>query len=114
MVAWLEENWTRPNWRGLRRVRVIHGKGEVLPFALREWCDSRGIPWAPEAGNPGCTILHPASRVAPATASAPRRTRPIRSVPPERPPDPADAELFEKAVSDIEDLGRGILRRKHS
>src|SRR5687768_3323122 len=77
MVAWLEENWARPGWRGLRRVRVIHGKGEVLPSALRDWCDSRAIPWAPEAGNPGCTILHPALRT-PSAASAipPRRTRP--------------------------------------
>jgi hypothetical protein len=62
MVSWLNREWASRRWDGLQRVRIIHGKGEVLPPALRRWCDEKGIPWAPESGNPGTTILHPARR----------------------------------------------------
>src|SRR5258706_16274949 len=62
MISWLNQQWATGRWDGLQRVRIIHGKGEVLIPRLRRWCDDRGIPWAPEPGNPGTTILHPARR----------------------------------------------------
>jgi hypothetical protein len=101
MLAWLEDNWNRKRWQGLRRVRVIHGKGEVLGRALRNWCDAKGISWAPESGNPGATIIHPTSKT-PRPASRARLNRPAQPARAERPPDPADVELFEKAIMELE------------
>ena len=60
MLGWLNQVWASHKWDGLQRIRIIHGKGEILIPALRKWCDEKGIPWAPEPGNPGATILHPA------------------------------------------------------
>lgn len=65
MLQALEDIWAGRKWHGLRRVRVVHGTGSVLWRALREWCDAKGIPWAPEPSNPGATILHPSRRVLP-------------------------------------------------
>ena len=122
MMQWLEDNWASRRWHGLRRVRVIHGNGEVLPPALREWCDHKGIQWAPESGNPGTTILHPAARQLPKppTANKPlreikKRVSPVLPVKPAPPPEPEDSALFEQAVAEIEETGkRTILREKHS
>ena len=52
-------------WRGLQRVRVIHGQGEVLKAALENWCREVGIAFYPEPNNPGSTILTPAQRTLP-------------------------------------------------
>jgi hypothetical protein len=56
----LQQRW--PEWRGMRRVRVIHGQGLALKPALLRWCRERGIPFAPEPHNPGSTYIYPASR----------------------------------------------------
>src|SRR5258706_9227877 len=111
MLRWLNQEWASHRWDGLQRVRIIHGKGEVLIPALRKWCDDKGIPWAPESGNPGATILHPVLR---ASHTAVHRHRPMAKVlahlrKPDNPrktssekgsksvltPGPKDAELFE-------------------
>ena len=53
------------DWRGFRRVRVIHGQGEVLKFTLEDWCREVGIPFESEPNNPGSTLLFPAQRTLP-------------------------------------------------
>ena len=53
------------DWRGFRRVRVIHGQGEVLKFTLEDWCREVGIPFEAEPNNPGSTLLFPAHRTLP-------------------------------------------------
>ena len=122
MIEWLNAEWGSRRWHGLRRIRIIHGKGEVLHAALREWCDQKGIPWAAEAGNPGATIIRPAGRQAqtfsPAHKPLTHIKRHVTPSPESKPPptpDPDDAELFEQAVSEIDQSGRrGLYRRKHA
>ena len=113
MLSWLDANWARRSWNGLRRVRVIHGQGDVLPPALRNWSDAKGIPWAPESGNPGCTILHPGSRVESRRIHRTDRTnRTDRSDRTDFEREAKDVELFEKALEELPDP-RKALRRKH-
>ena len=52
-------------WRGMQRVRVIHGQGEVLKVTLEDWCREVGVAFNPEPNNPGSTILFPAQRILP-------------------------------------------------
>lgn len=63
-------------WRGWRRLRVIHGTGEVLGVELRLWCDERGIPWSPEPRNPGATVLHPFQSPGPPRRAFPGALKP--------------------------------------
>ncbi|HZP80109.1 MAG TPA: Smr/MutS family protein [Chthonomonadaceae bacterium] len=56
----LQKRW--PEWRGMQRVRVIHGRGEALKPELERWCREMGIPYALEPGNPGSTRIFPAHR----------------------------------------------------
>lgn len=63
MRLMLQKRW--PEWQGMTRVRVIHGRGEALKPALERWCRERGIPYALEPGNPGATRLFPAHRELP-------------------------------------------------
>src|SRR5258705_3033029 len=110
MISWLNQQWASRRWDGLQRVRIIHGKGEVLIPALRRWCDEKGIPWAPEPGNPGTTILHPARRQmlrattmrpSPITPIAPitriSRTPKLKPATP-KPPTSRDSDLFEEEL----------------
>ena len=53
----LEMVWSRRAWQGLRRVRIIHGTGQVLYQVVRKWADEKSIPWTLETYNPGVTIL---------------------------------------------------------
>lgn len=116
MRAELEAVWASGRWRGLRRVRVIHGRGEVLGPVFLEWCDEVGIRWAPEPGNPGATFLYPAiSDVAPPPAPPARRRtrRPSRITRPEVHVSAEDTALFEQVVDEIaHDPVGTILRRK--
>jgi len=59
----LSRRW--PEWRGMHRVRIIHGRGEVLRPELERWCEERGIPFAPDPGNPGSMRLFPSRRTLP-------------------------------------------------
>ena len=52
-------------WHGMKRVRVIHGQGEVLKFTLENWCREVGIAFHSEPNNPGSTLLSPALRPLP-------------------------------------------------
>ena len=56
----LEKNWD--DWRGLRKVRVIHGQGTVLRPALQRWCAEMGIPIDTDYNNPGSSLLFPRDR----------------------------------------------------
>jgi hypothetical protein len=60
MRVLLQKRW--PEWRGMRRVRVIHGRGEALKPELARWCDEMGIPCAVEPGNPGSSRIFPSLR----------------------------------------------------
>jgi hypothetical protein len=64
----LETIWSTKSWQGLRRVRVIHGTGEVLWKVVRLWCEEKGIEWTTESHNAGVTILHPGRRAVSAPA----------------------------------------------
>ena len=119
----LDYRWTGSAFRGAQRVRVIHGRGEVLGQALRSWCDEARVTWAPDPGNPGSTILHPAAsqRVQP-LSPPPKRTAKSqpRAMPPrtnEEPPivhktpapdDPMEQE-FDRLSSECADV---LQRRK--
>lgn len=78
MVRDLDRTLDAGRWAGLQRVRVIHGTGMVLGHAARDWADRRGMPWAPEPGNPGTIILHPSSRHNNASRHAAPAHRPRR------------------------------------
>src|SRR5436309_564715 len=68
MRDWLEQTWSTRRWHGIERVRIIHGKGEVLMPELRRWCEEKGIDWNPEPGNPGATFIYPGRRTLPASS----------------------------------------------
>ena len=72
----LEHIWSRRTWHGLQRVRVIHGKGEVLIPELRRWCEEKGIDWSPEPGNPGATLIFPGRRTLPSSGPTNRIATP--------------------------------------
>lgn len=104
-------------WHGLRRVRVIHGKGEVLGIVLREWCEEVGMRWAPEPGNPGATMLYPSiSDISPPVQPSRPVPKPRRAARPRKPEiriSPEDTQLFEQTVADLDrDPPAAILRRK--
>ena len=63
MVLALQRKLTA--WRGMRRVRVIHGQGEILKEALHRWCQEAGIAFYLEPNNPGSTLLTPNQRTLP-------------------------------------------------
>jgi hypothetical protein len=54
-----------PSWKGMSRVRVIHGQGTALMPTLLRWCSERGIPHETERDNPGSTLLFPNQRPQP-------------------------------------------------
>ena len=56
----LQSEW--PAWRGMRAVRVIHGRGDVLRAELGRWCREMGIPFRTEENNPGSALLFPIER----------------------------------------------------
>ena len=58
----LQSEW--PGWRGMRKVRVIHGRGDVLRAELGRWCREMGIPFRTEENNPGSALLFPLEREA--------------------------------------------------
>ena len=59
----LQRRW--PEWRHLRRVRIIHGRGSVLKPEVEQWCREMGIPFAPEPNNPGALRIFPQERTLP-------------------------------------------------
>lgn len=59
-------------WKGLGRVRVVHGQGTSLLPTLHEWCRERAIEFHLEPHNPGSTILFPNRR--PQTVETPLNT----------------------------------------
>ncbi len=88
-------------WRGWRRVRVIHGNGEVLRAYLRDWCHERGVSWSPEPRNPGSTILHPfrSQLPPPPRLDPPKPVKPRRTL--ARPINPAAKPEELKAARDL-------------
>lgn len=63
MRVLLQKSW--PSWRGMWKVRVIHGQGVALKPELASWCREMGIAFETEAYNPGSTILYPDRRTSP-------------------------------------------------
>lgn len=59
----LQKRWQE--WRGLRRVRIIHGRGAILKPEVERWCREMGIRFAPEPNNPGAMCLFPQERTLP-------------------------------------------------
>ncbi len=59
----LQQNW--PKWRGMRFVRIIHGRGAALKPEVERWCDEIGVPFATDAWNPGAMRIFPTDRVLP-------------------------------------------------
>ncbi|HZT42438.1 MAG TPA: Smr/MutS family protein [Chthonomonadaceae bacterium] len=59
----LQQRW--PDWRNLRRVRIIHGRGSILKPEVEQWCRDMGIPFAPEPNNPGALRIFPRERTLP-------------------------------------------------
>jgi hypothetical protein len=115
----------RDEWRGWRRLRVIHGTGEVLGAELRAWCDERGVSWSPETHNPGALILHPFRSPKPERAPAhPPHARPAekRGRRLTRPINPASSPEALRAARDLmkqefdrlaEQPPSAIQKRKH-
>jgi hypothetical protein len=119
MFRWLNATWASRRWQGMRRVRVIHGKGVVLGSALREWCEAKGIPCQMEPGNPGSTILYPNQQVtqlpSPGVRCVPTFPRPIpRSSARQNAPAPKeDRDLFQDELDRLDGMTRGeMLKRK--
>ena len=56
----LQQEW--PGWKGMQKVRLVHGRGDVLRFALPKWCAEMGIPFEIEANNPGSALIYPTKR----------------------------------------------------
>jgi len=56
----LQTEW--PGWRGMQRVRLVHGRGDVLRPALAAWCSEMGIPFEIEPNNPGSALIYPTQR----------------------------------------------------
>lgn len=52
-----------PGWKGMGRVRVVHGQGTSLLPTLHQWCKERAIEFQLEAHNPGSTLLFPNRRL---------------------------------------------------
>lgn len=63
MRSLLQHEW--PSWRGMRRVRLIHGRGDVLKRELEIWCREMGIPFEIEPNNPGSARIYPTERTIP-------------------------------------------------
>ncbi len=53
----LQHRW--PEWRRLQRVRLIHGQGERLRPALKQWIEEKGIRFEDEGNNPGSVVIFP-------------------------------------------------------
>lgn len=66
MIALLRDEW--PGWRGMVRVRLVHGRGSVLKPALDAWCAEMGIPFEMEPNNPGSALIYPSQRTLPNAA----------------------------------------------
>jgi hypothetical protein len=127
----LETVWSRRVWQGLRRVRIIHGTGEVLYKIVRLWADDKSIPWTLEAYNPGVTILQPALRrehsVVPANRPFARHRKELtdlvtskrESAGPDRLPvsvenSAVQADLFAQEIDRLEQQDpRSVHKRKH-
>lgn len=124
MRDWLDRAWAQREWDGLRRVRIIHGRGAALPPALRTWCDEKGIPWSVDPGNPGVTILHPGMRRVPSPRAAQRPLAELRKArPPARraleeaasPRGDAEPDLMAAEFERLaEEDRRRLLGRKHA
>lgn len=59
----LQQRWHE--WRGMRSVRVVHGRGASLKPEVERWCRERGIPCELDPGNPGSMRMFPARRTLP-------------------------------------------------
>lgn len=123
MLTALENAWASRVWHGCMRIRIIHGTGEVLWHEVRDWCDDKGIPWAPEPRNPGATILFPSkqARTSPAPAHKPlakekaKLVMPVKRREAKKPvcePAVGDMELFAAEVDRLNDVDPRVLRRK--
>lgn len=78
-----------PGWKGMSRVRVVHGQGTSLTPTLLAWCRERGIEWLTEPHNPGSTLLFPNRRqttdetfINPIRAAMPEELQKMRLAPP--------------------------------
>lgn len=120
MLADLDSLRDSPTWRGLERVRVIHGKGEKLAPAVRAWCTRRQVSWYPEPFNEGAVVLHPGvSPSDPAIEKArDARTRTHAQSTPRcaarassRQPSHEERALFERELRRLEQNSRGSVRR---
>lgn len=128
MRAALDDTWGRRRWQGLRRVRVVHGTGEVLWRVLREWCDEKGIPWAPDR-RAGATVVFPVQRATHGRGPAHRplgalreRARPTTEAAPEdhspapepgAPSDASDArDLMAEEFERLATVDERVLRRR--
>jgi hypothetical protein len=111
MLTELRLRWSR-EWRGLARVMVIHGSGEVLKAELRRWAEETGISWSPVNGNPGATWLHPGTALQSAPGPLHRplhaKLKVVTPPPPSPPPprEPEDEELFAQELERLDRLGR--------
>ena len=63
MQITLQKHW--PQWRGLHKVRIIHGQGEALKPEIERWANELGLPFAPDPGNPGALRIFPHQRTLP-------------------------------------------------
>jgi DNA-nicking Smr family endonuclease len=59
----LQKRW--PEWRGMRRVRLIHGRGDILKSEVERWCREMGLPFGADPGNPGALRIFPHDRTLP-------------------------------------------------
>lgn len=119
MVTDLDRHLSSPGWRGLSRVRVIHGRGEKLTRAVRAWCTRRQVSWSPEPYNAGAIVLFPGASASELTSRAsdarlpvfgqspPRRAARISS----RQPSQEERALFKQEVRRLEQQSRESVRR---
>lgn len=63
MRLMLQRLW--PGWRGMTRVRIVHGRGDILRPELERWCKEMGIPFELEPYNPGSARIYPTRRTLP-------------------------------------------------
>ena len=93
---------------------MIHGTGEALWHELRAWCSRKGLAWAPEPNNTGCTVVYPTARADESASRPTRRPReacgpaPAVAPSPAPAPSPADLELMEQEMSRL-----GALEPRH-
>jgi hypothetical protein len=99
----LEQRWAQ--WRGMKKVRVIHGRGAILKPELERWCEEMGIPFSNDAQNAGSTCIFPTRRTIPsATLRTTLREKGLRLTP--------EQEAYLRDPQAIERAQQEELRRK--